>query len=68
MENWREGQCDFDSSLTLRRLPLTSGSLARALWSFPLMTLKVSWLIYWQALRLWWKRIPFFVHPEKHAS
>lgn len=68
MENWREGQCDFDSSLTLRRLPLTSGSLARALWSFPLMTLRVSWLIYWQALRLWWKRIPFFVHPEKHSS
>ncbi len=68
MENWREGRCDFDSTLTLRRLPLTSGSLARALASFPLMTLKVSWLIYWQALRLWWKRTPFFVHPEKHAS
>jgi DUF1365 family protein len=68
MENWRERRCDFDSTLTLRRLPLTSGSLARALASFPLMTLKVSWLIYWQALRLWWKRTPFFVHPEKHAS
>ena len=68
MENWREGRCHFDSTLTLRRLPLTSGSLARALASFPLMTLKVSWLIYWQALRLWWKRTPFFVHPEKHAS
>jgi hypothetical protein len=67
MENWREGRCDFDSTMTLRRLPMTSGNLARALWSFPLITLKVSALIYWQALRLWWKRTPFFVHPEKRT-
>jgi hypothetical protein len=67
MENWREGRCDFDSTMTLRRLPMTSGNLARALWSFPLITLKVSALIYWQALRLWWKRTPFFVHPEKRS-
>ncbi len=67
MENWREGRCDFDSTMTLRRLPMTSGNLARALWSFPVITLKVSALIYWQALRLWWKRTPFFVHPEKRT-
>ena len=67
MENWREGRCDFDSTMTLRRLPMTRGNLARALWSFPLITLKVSALIYWQALRLWWKRTPFFVHPEKRS-
>ncbi|MEY3713510.1 MAG: hypothetical protein RL321_1130 [Pseudomonadota bacterium] len=67
MENWREGRCDFDSTMTLRRLPMTSGNLARALWSFPLITLKVSALIYWQALQLWWKRTPFFVHPEKRS-
>ena len=28
MENWREGRCDFDSTLTFRRLPLTRVSPA----------------------------------------
>jgi DUF1365 family protein len=29
------------------------------------MTLKVAALIYWQALRLWLRRTPFFTHPAK---
>jgi DUF1365 family protein len=29
------------------------------------MTLKVVSMIYWQALRLWWKKAPFYVHPSK---
>jgi hypothetical protein len=47
--------------------PLTTGALARALVSFPLMSLKVSALIYWQALKLLIKRTPFFVHPDKQT-
>jgi DUF1365 family protein len=30
---------------------------------YPLLTLKVSTMIYWQALRLTLKRTPFFDHP-----
>lgn len=63
MENWKDGQSHFDATLTLRREPLTGRSLARALLSFPLITFKVSALIYWQAFVLLLKRTPFFSHP-----
>jgi DUF1365 family protein len=31
----------------------------------PCMTLEVIAAIYWQALRLWWRRCPIYVHPAK---
>jgi uncharacterized protein len=65
MENWRDGARIFDATLTLTREPLTARALARALAAFPLITAKVSLMIYWQALRLWIKRVPFFSHPNK---
>jgi DUF1365 family protein len=68
MENWKDGQSQFDATLTLRREPITGLSLARALAAFPLITFKVSALIYWQALVLLIKRTPFFTHPDKITS
>jgi DUF1365 family protein len=65
MENWRNGKTAFDATLSMRREPITSGSLARALVGFPLMTVQVVTLIHWQALRLWAKRVPFLTHPKK---
>ena len=41
------------------RQEMTARSLARALLQFPLITVQVSALIYWQALKLLWKRAPF---------
>jgi DUF1365 family protein len=64
MENWRDGEAQFDATLNLRREEMTAGSLARALCQFPLITLEVSALIYWQALKLLWKRAPFHAHPS----
>ena len=68
MENWKNGESQFDATLTMKRQPITGNSLARALASFPLITLKVSALIYWQALVLLLKRTPFFTHPDKLAT
>jgi DUF1365 family protein len=68
MENWKDGLAQFDATLTLHREPLTARSLGRALLAFPLITFKVSALIYWQALVLLLKRTPFFTHPDKLAS
>jgi hypothetical protein len=68
MENWREGREVFDATLTLEREPITSASLSSALVSYPLMTAKVGFAIYWQALRLWLKRTPFLTHPDKTGA
>lgn len=54
----------FDATLTLQREEISSASLSRALYRYPLMTAKVSGAIYWQALRLWFRRTPFFTHPK----
>ena len=72
MENWSAdpalaGAPQFDATLTLHREPLTRAAMWRALAAFPLITLKVSALIYWNALCLLLKRTPFFTHPAKSA-
>jgi DUF1365 family protein len=67
MENRKDGALQFDATLTLRREPLGGRALARALTAFPLLPLRVTFLIYWQALVLLLKRTPFFTHPDKLA-
>jgi DUF1365 family protein len=57
------GEQVFDATLALRRAPLTGRALAASLLKFPWMTAQVAAGIYWQALRLWWKRAPFHPHP-----
>lgn len=63
IENWTSHGKIFDAHLTLRRQQMSSWNLARALIQYPLMTLQVFAAIYWQALRLWMKRIPYVPHP-----
>ncbi len=64
-----EGQYQmiFDASLDLKRKPINHFQLARVLIMYPLMTVKVVMAIYYQALRLWLKKIPFFSHPGKNS-
>ena len=57
----------FDATLVMQREPLDGPTLAKALCRHPWTTLKVSLGIYWQALRLWLKRTPFYTHPAKRV-
>jgi DUF1365 family protein len=68
MENHDASGKVFDASLSLRRHEITGVSLASALTTYPLMTARVALAIYWQALRLWLKRTPFFTHPAKRTA
>lgn len=64
MDVLRDGEREFDATLSLQRLPLDGHALARVLWRYPLMTVQVVGAIHWQALRLWLKRIPVHDHPR----
>ncbi len=66
--NTAHGRKRFDATLSLARREITGGSLARVLLAYPLMTMKVICMIYWQALRLWIKGATFYVHPAKRKS
>jgi DUF1365 family protein len=55
----------FDVTLTLKRRQLTSMSLLHQALRFPFLTAKVAFGIYWNALLLWLKGIPFHNHPKK---
>lgn len=65
--NHRAGVRAFDATLSLRRRPITSLNLSRALTQHPLMTARMATAIYWQALRLWWRGVPPYPHP-KHCD
>ena len=49
----------FDASLILRKQPFNKRNLLKIWLQLPIMTLKVVAGIYWQALRLFIKKIPF---------
>jgi DUF1365 family protein len=68
MDNLDDGVKLFDATLTLQRREISDAGLNRTLWRYPLMTLQVIARIHLQALRLWLKRCPFYVHPAKRGT
>ncbi len=54
----------MDASLHLKLEPISARRLNRLLIDYPWMTVKVLSAIYWQALLLAIKRLPFYPHPS----
>ena len=50
------------ASFAGERRELTDSALLRAVFAYPLMTLKVTAAIHWEALKLWLKGVPSFRH------
>jgi len=48
--------------------PVSAHSLRRAIWQFPLMTWGVIARIHWQAMKLWWQRIPYVPKPQRPSQ
>ena len=68
MKNLDHGERVFDASLSLTRRPMTAGRLNLMLVKHPLITVKVIAGIYYHALRLYLKRVPFVPHPKWRAD
>jgi DUF1365 family protein len=67
-----ENSCDnskvFDATLSLQRESISAAALTGHLVRYPFMTAKVAAAIYWQALRLWLKGVPYHPHPKLKNS
>ena len=58
---------EFDATLVLERRPLDGRGLARCLWHYPFMTLRIVLAIHWQAFLIWLARNPVYDHP-RHST
>jgi len=65
MISTEKGMKLFDATLKLKRRDISRRALNRVLLAYPLMTAKVTTMIYLQAIRLWSKGAPFYLHPSK---
>ena len=65
MKNFKDGNKVFDATLKMKRLPFTLMGLLKQVLRFPLITMVVVFRIHWQAFKLWVRKAPFFIHPDK---
>jgi len=68
LENRDGNRSIFEAGMNLEEFPLDADQLFRLKVLQPAMTWKVMSAIYWQALKLWWKKCPIYPHPGKTTT
>lgn len=64
LEAWQEHK-DFMANVEFSAAMLNPKMLRRVLWKYPILTVRILRGIYWQALKLWFKRTPLYTHPKQ---
>jgi DUF1365 family protein len=65
LKTLRDGDRFFQATMSLKRRELTNAAFAATLVKYPVMTAKIVGAIYFEALRLRLKKVPFYTHPDK---
>ena len=68
IDDYVGNQRTFTSHLSGPARPLTDARLAGLTFRFPLLTLRIIALIHWQALRLFFKKMPWFAKAARPAD
>jgi DUF1365 family protein len=64
MDSFKNNEHHFDATLSLQRQDLNNKTMAAFMLRYPFMTFKTTLLIYWEALKLFLKKVPFHSYPK----